>query len=172
MFKDGQIVLRPPAAGDIIPIATLANNKKVWDNLRDYFPHPYSEGDAESFINFIKNENPPVTFAIDYNGQFCGMISLVPQRDVYRKTAEIGYWLGEPFWGKGIMTTAIRLITEYGFSQSFDFIRLYAGVFEYNRASMRVLEKNGYRKEGISQKNIFKNGKIYDEHRFYLLKEI
>ena len=172
MLAEGQIVLRSPVEKDIPFIAKLANNKKVWDNLRDYFPHPYSEDDARSFLDMIKAEKPCLTFAIEYDKQFCGIISLAPQGDVYKKTAEIGYWLGEPYWGKGIMTIAVKLMTGYAFSPQLDFIRLYAGVFEYNIASMRILVKNGYTKEGIAQKNVFKNGKIYDEHRYYLLKEV
>jgi ribosomal-protein-alanine N-acetyltransferase len=170
ILSDGQIMLRPPTDYDIPKIAKLANNKKVWDNLRDYMPYPYSESDASSFVNQVKNENPAVTFAIEYNNEFCGFTGLKLQTDVYKKSAEIGYWLGEPFWGKGIMTKAVKLLTAYAFSESFDFVRLYAGVFDYNAASMRVLEKNGYEKEGISQKHIFKNGKIYDEHRYFILK--
>lgn len=168
-LKDGNIILRALADADKKALATLANNKKVWDNVRDILPHPYSEKDAEWFIDFLKKEDPRMTFAIEFNGEFCGMIGLTPQPDVYKKTAEIGYWIGEPFWGKGIATRALKLLTEYGLNQ-LDFIRIHTGVFEYNTASMRVLEKNGYEKEGIFKKSVFKNGKIWDEHRFSRVK--
>ena len=111
----------------------------------------------------------PMTFAIDYEGQFCGVIGLTRQTDVYKKTAEIGYWIGEPFWNKGIATKSVKLMTSYGL-QSLDFIRIHTGVFEYNIGSMRVLEKNGYTKDGVFKKSIFKNGKIWDEHRYSIIK--
>ena len=97
------------------------------------------------------------------------MIGLIVQKDVYRKSAEIGYWIGEPFWGMGIATKAVEPITEYGFME-LELNRIYTGVFEYNTASMKVLEKNGFEKEGIFKDAIFKNSKVYDEHRFFKLK--
>jgi len=84
---------------------------------------------------------------------------------VYHRTAEIGYWLGEPFWNKGIITIAVGLITEFGFNE-LDLIRIHTGIFEYNIGSMKVLEKNGYKKDGVFEKNITKNGKIVNEHRY------
>jgi ribosomal-protein-alanine N-acetyltransferase len=125
--------------------------------------------DALFFINLIKQENPQVSFAIEYKDNFCGMIGLMPQKDVYRKTAEIGYWLGEPYWHKGIATKAVELVTNYGFDQ-LNFIRLHTGVFEYNIASMKLLEKNGYLKDGVFKKSIIKNDKIWDEHRYSKIK--
>lgn len=106
-----------------------------------------------------------MSFAIEYNKQFCGMVGLLGQSDVYKKTAEIGYWIGEPYWNKGIATVAVKLLTVYGFDQ-LDVIRIHAGIFEYNIGSMKVLTKNGYEKEGVFKKSILKDGKIYDEHRF------
>lgn len=164
-----KINIRPLKITDASQLATLANNKKIWDNLRDYIPYPYDEKDAEDFINLTKNEHPKQNFAIEYQGALCGVISLSIQKDVYKKSAEIGYWVGEPYWGKGIATEAIKLITTYGFDQ-LGLVRIHAGVFEYNTASMIVLEKNGYKKEGISKKAICKNDQIYDEHRYHKLK--
>lgn len=106
-----------------------------------------------------------MSFAIEYDKQFCGMAGLVAQQDVYKKTAEIGYWIGEPYWSKGIATIAVKLLTAYAFDE-LNFIRIHTGVFEYNIGSMKVLTKNGYEKDGIFRKSIFKDGKIYDEHRF------
>ena len=97
MLQNGKIMVRPLTDNDREPLTKLANNKKVWDNLRDYMPFPYTQKDAEFFINMTRHEIPSVTFAITYHDQFCGVIGLVGQNDVYRKTAEIGYWLGEPF---------------------------------------------------------------------------
>jgi ribosomal-protein-alanine N-acetyltransferase len=165
MLKEGNIILRPLSDSDENALAQLANNKKIWDNVRDYLPFPYGIDDAISFIKLTQKENPQTTFAIVYGGQFCGVIGLVGQSDVYKRTAEIGYWLGEPYWNKGIATVSVKLLTDYGFNQ-LDFIRIHTGVFEYNIGSMRVLTKNGYSKDGIFKKSILKNGQIFDEHRF------
>jgi len=162
--------IRSLISEDISELAKLANNKKVWDNLRDYIPFPYNENDAEFFINLTEQENPKQSFGIIFKGKLCGVIGLVMQKDVYRKSAEIGYWLGEPYWGKGIATKAVKLITDYGFNK-LDLNRIYTGVFAFNIASMKVLEKNGYEKEGVFKNAIIKNEKIYDEHRFYKLNQ-
>jgi ribosomal-protein-alanine N-acetyltransferase len=151
MLQHEKIILRPLNDNDSPELARLANNKKIWDNLRDFIPFPYTIEDAIFFINMVKEEKPVMTFAIEFEEQLCGVISLVGQKDVYRKTAEIGYWIGEPFWNKGIATIAVKLITEYGFDQ-LDYVRIHTGVFEYNTGSMKVLEKNGYKNEGIFEK--------------------
>ncbi len=165
MLQYENINLRALNDDDKEALALLANNKKIFDNVRDGFRHPYNIDDAVSFINSIKNVIPQVTFVMEYESKFCGMIGLIPQKDVYRRTAEIGYWLGEPFWNKGITTTAVKLITDYGFNE-LDFIRIHAGIFEYNTASMKVLDKNGFKIDGVFEKNIIKNGKIWNEHRY------
>ncbi|WP_299766410.1 GNAT family protein [uncultured Dokdonia sp.] len=164
------ITLRPLELSDASQLATLANNKNIWNNLRDYIPFPYNENDAKSFITQTKQEDPKQNFGIEYKGNLCGVIGVITQNDVYRKTAEIGYWIGEPYWGKGIATKAIALITHYGFEQ-LELIRIHAGVFEYNISSMKALEKNGYMKDGIFKKAIIKNEKIYDEHRYYIIRD-
>ena len=163
-----EIKIRSLESSDRSELAKLANNKKIWDNLRDYIPFPYKEEDAEFFINSTLKEEPKQTFGIEFNGKLYGVIGLVVQKDVYKKSAEIGYWIGEQYWGKGVATKAVELISEYGFDK-LGLIRIYAGVFEYNIASMRVLEKNGFEKEGIFKNAVCKNDKIYDEHRFYKL---
>ena len=165
-----QIKLRLLKLSDKTELTRLANNKKVWDNLRDHIPFPYKESDAEFFIDRTKNEEPKQTFGIQFNGKLVGVIGLVIQKDVYKKSAEIGYWIGEPFWGNGIATKAVELITEYGFNQ-LALNRIYAGVFDYNITSMKVLKKNGYEKEGVFKNAILKNDKFYDEHRFFKLKK-
>jgi len=170
MLQDGKIILRPLNDNDASELARLANNKKIWDNLRDLMPYPYSIDNAVFFINLTKQENPQVTFAIEFDKQLCGVIGLVQQQDVYRKTAEIGYWIGEPFWNKGIATKAVALITKYAFDD-LDLVRLHTGVFEYNTASMKVLEKSGYKKDGVFEKAILKNENIWDEHRYYKIND-
>ena len=163
------ITLRALQLSDKSDLAKLANNKKIWDNLRDYIPYPYTEKDAEVFINLSKEQNPTQTFGIAYDGMLVGVIGFNVQKDIYRKSAEVGYWIGEPFWGKGIATEAVKLITAYGFNE-LELIRIYTGVFEHNTASMKVLEKNGYSREGIFKNAVIKNGKVCDEHRFFILK--
>ena len=165
MITDGIITLRSLIDDDASTLAKLANNKKIWDNLRDIMPYPYSVDNAIFFINLVKQEDPQVTFGIEYKGALCGVIGLVAQQDVYKKTAEIGYWIGEPYWNKGIATRAVNLVTSYGFNK-LDIVRIHTGVFEYNTASMKVLENCGYKKDGVFEKAIFKNGKTWDEHRY------
>ena len=168
-LKRNKIILRPLADNDKDELARLANNKKIWDNLRDIMPHPYTTDNAIFFINQVKQEDPQMTFAIEYDGQFSGVIGLTGQQDVYKKTAEIGYWIGEPFWNKGIATEAVKLITDYGFNQ-LDLVRIHTGVFEYNLSSMKVLDKCGYKKDGVFEKSIIKNGQIWNEHRYSITK--
>jgi len=151
-------------------LASLLNNKKIWDNLRDYIPYPYTEKDAVEYIDFCNLQNPRTYFAIEYEGKFVGSIGLIIQQDVYRKSAEIGYWIGEPYWGKGITSKAVQLIVDYGFKR-LDVVRIYTGIFEYNIASQRVLINNGFVNEGVFKNAIFKNGKLCDEVRFSIIKE-
>jgi len=166
-----KVILRALNLSDKTGMAQLANNKKIWDNVRDGFGHPYTEKNAEEFIKRQAKSEMEKVFAIDCNGELCGLIGLILQNDVYRKSAEIGYWIGEPFWGKGIVTKAIELITRYAFDE-LKLIRIYAGIFEYNVGSIRVLEKNGFKKEGVLKKAVFKNGEFWDEHRYALLNDI
>ncbi len=170
MLQNGNIILRALTDEDAPALAQLANNKKIWDNVRDILPHPYGIDDAIFFVNLTKQENPQCSFAIEYENQFCGMVGLVPQQDVYRLTAEIGYWMGEPFWGKGIATKAVKLVTEYGFN-ALGFVRIHTGIFEHNIGSIKVLEKNGYKKECVFEKSIIKNGKILNEHRYSKIRQ-
>lgn len=165
-----KIGLRSLEESDSAQIARLINNKKIWDNLRDYIPYPYKMEDADYFIDCAKKQPLAQTFAIILDdGELCGVISLESQSDIYRMTAELGYWIGEKYWGKGIATKAIALITKHGFEE-LKLERIYAGVFGFNIPSMKVLEKNGYALEGVFRNAIIKNDKILDEHVFAKLK--
>lgn len=159
------LILRPFADSDSQQLARLCNNKKIWDNVRDFIPFPYTEQHAEEFINFCKNENPKVTFAIERKGELTGCIGLVRQSDVYRLGAELGYWIGEPFWNQGIATEAVRLITQYGF-EKLRLLRICSGVFDFNTGSKKVLEKAGFKMEGVFEQSIVKNGVICNEYRY------
>jgi [ribosomal protein S5]-alanine N-acetyltransferase len=162
--------IKPLSERDAAAVAAYANNEKIAVNLRDGFPHPYTLEHAESFIRNMCLKEPPMIFAIEFQGQFCGVIGLHGQEDVYRQTSEIGYWIAEPFWGKGIASEAVRLVTDYGLNE-LGFVRIHTGVFEYNKASMRVLEKNGYQLDGIFRKSVTKMGRIWDEYRYSIIRE-
>ncbi len=161
-LMDGSVRLRHFRDSDAERMAELANNPKIGKNLRDGFPYPYTVEDAKNFLK--KYEGFEFFFAIEYGGIHVGNISLVPQDNVHIKTAEIGYFLGEPYWNKGIMTSAVKLITNYGFKSGF--ARIHTGVYEFNPASQKVLQKCGYTLEGIFRKNVLKEGKLWDEYRF------
>lgn len=142
-----------------------ADNRKVWQNLRDSFPHPYKERDADDWIDLVSRVEPETNFAIEVDGEAAGGIGLELKTDVYRCSAEIGYWLGEPFWGRGIATEAVGAMTEWGF-ENLDLTRIYASVFSHNPASMRVLEKAGFVHEATLKDAVCKEGKVLDEHVF------
>lgn len=162
-------ILRAWQRGDENALAKYANNYNVWRNLRDTFPYPYSLQDAEQWINLASEENPAQNLAIVVNGEAVGGIGIVINNGNYRHNAEIGYWLGEPFWGKGIATEVVRQMTEYTFHH-FDVLRLEAHVYSYNPASAKVLEKNGYEYEGTMRKSIIKEGVLYDAYFYAKLK--
>lgn len=168
LSKDN-IRLRELQPADNERLAELANNKKIWDNVRDFFPHPYTQKDANEFIGICAKENPKTTFAIEFHKELTGVAGLVLQTDIYRKSAEIGYWIGEPYWNKGIATSAVKLLVNYGF-ESLKLYRIFTGVFEYNKASQKVLEKCGFKHEGIFEKSVFKNNTIFDEYRYGMVK--
>lgn len=144
-------------------LATNFNNKKIWDNLRDYIPHPYTLADAENFINKQIETTPTQNFAIFNEEELVGGIGITLQEDVYRMNVELGYWLAEPFWGAGIASVAVSLMCEYVW-QTFAINRIVAEVFEYNKPSMRILEKNGFRLEAVRRKGVLKNDYLVDNY--------
>ncbi|MDD4108591.1 MAG: GNAT family N-acetyltransferase [Prolixibacteraceae bacterium] len=171
ILKDGDVKLRPLREDDKYRMAELANNEKISINLRDGFPYPYTIEDAENFIRTAMSNKPASIFAIEYGNVYVGNIGLHKESDVYRKSAELRYFIGEPYWNKGITTKAAKLICNYGFRE-LDIVRIHSGVFEYNHASQKVLEKCGFKKEGIMEKAVWKNGKLCNEIRYALLKNI
>ena len=168
-LSNENVTLREFTSDDKYRLAELANNPKISVNLRDAFPNPYSISDAENFLEKYAKLDLSQILAIEFNSVYAGNIGLHKGVDVYRKSAEIGYFLGEPFWNLGIMTKAVNLICDFGF-QTMDIVRIHAGIFEYNPASMRVLEKCGFKREGIFEKSVIKNGVFYNEIRYAKLK--
>jgi len=154
--------LRPFNANDLDSLVLYANNFKIAQNLTNQFPHPYSEENGKAFIAMATQHSPTHIFAIVVEGKAVGGIGIHPQSDVQCKNAEMGYWIGEPFWGKGIITSAVKQMVEYGF-KNFDITRIYARPFGTNVASMRVLEKAGFVLEAKFEKTFYKNGVFLDE---------
>jgi RimJ/RimL family protein N-acetyltransferase len=139
-----------------------ANNYNIARYMTDRFPYPYTLQDANSFIEMASTGRPPNILAIEVEGKAAGGIGLHMQPDIYRKNAEMGYWLGEPYWGKGIITNAIIEMTRYGFA-NWDINRIFARPFGTNKASQRVLEKAGFTLEGKFEKSLYKNNEYLDE---------
>jgi RimJ/RimL family protein N-acetyltransferase len=139
-----------------------ANNRNVWLNLRDRFPHPYTKDDAKRWLEIATEIKPETNFAIAVEGVAIGAVGFSVQSDVAYRSGEIGYWLGEEFWGRGIATEALVAVTDYAFA-SYDLCRLYAHVFEWNLASARVLEKAGYKLEGRLNKSVTKDKQTIDQ---------
>lgn len=154
--------LRPWALSDLDSLVRYANNPDIAKFMTDQFPHPYTPEKARGFIEFASTALPHRILAIDVDGQAVGGIGIHPQTDIHCKNAELGYWLGEPFWGRGIMTGAIRQMVEYGF-KTFGITRIFARPFGTNAGSQRALEKAGFVLEGRFEKTLFKNGEYLDE---------
>lgn len=154
--------LRPFTTNDLESLVKYANNPKIAANMTDKFPHPYTKENGKMFIEMATKNIPANILAIDINGEACGGIGIHPQEDVHRKNAELGYWLGEPFWGNGIIPEAIIQMVEYGF-MNFDINRIFARPYGTNSASQRVLEKAGFSLEARLEKTLYKNGEYKDE---------
>ena len=152
---------------DATALQEHADNSNVSRYLSDRFPYPYTLEDANFFINLQLEQSPVTNFVIDIDGELAGGISLEMRGDVYSKTPRLGYWLGEKHWNKGIITKATQLICNYGFAE-LDIICIQAVVFDPNIASMRVLEKAGFIKQGILAKSVVKNGEVFDEYIYAL----
>lgn len=167
-FSDYSI--RSYKLSDAKSIAKYANNYSIYKNLRDHFPYPYTEQHAKDWLRFVLSQIPETNFAIATGDELIGAIGFDIQKDVHRYSAEMGYWLAEPYWGKGIVTSALKLMTNYAFS-NFELNRIFAGVFEGNTASMNVLEKAGYSLEAKHRKAVFKEGVFLDFYIYSILKD-
>lgn len=167
-----QFTLRKWQQNDAEAVASAANNEKIAANLRNTFPYPYTLENARWYINdcISHEEERQMTRAIIADGKAVGSIGIFIKDDVYEKSGELGYWLAEEYWGKGIMTEAIKQICQEAFDK-FDIIRIFAEPFEHNKGSRRVLEKAHFTYEGTMRKGVFKNGKVYSYCIYSLLRE-
>jgi len=170
-IKGSKFVIRHWKADDEIDLQQHANNYNVSKYLRDRFPYPYTMNDALDWVNYMKGRKDDFNFAITINDKVIGGIGLELREDIYRKTPLLGYWLGEQFWGTGIMTEAVRLVADYAFN-NLDIMSIQATVFSNNLKSMRVLEKVGFIKQGILKQCIIKNNEVFDEHIYAVFRNL
>ena len=170
IIKSKKFILRPYKKGDEKSLALNINNKKIYRNTL-HIPYPYTVKDAKKWVsdNLKEAKNKKfksINFVIDINGEVAGGIGF---NSIQEHKAEIGYWLGEKYHGQGIMTQAAKLVTKFGF-EKLKLKRIYAFVFLWNKPSARVLEKNGFKLEGVLRKNVKKDGKLFDDCLFAKIK--
>jgi [ribosomal protein S5]-alanine N-acetyltransferase len=158
-------IVRSWETDDVQSVARHANNRRIWLNLRDRFPHPYTEHDAISFIRRVRSNRPETTFAIEVDGEAAGGIGFMLLQDIERVSAEVGYWLGELYWGRGICSEALRVVTQYAIEQH-GLTRVFALPFAHNAASCRVLEKAGFELEGHLRRSAIKDGVVCDQRLY------
>ena len=169
-LKRNNYLLRPWRKEDMPSLVVHANNHRISRNLRDGFPHPYTRQDAVNWLEMVAANRDDLILAIEVDGEAAGGIGIHHMKDVYRFNGEIGYWLSEKHWGRGIMSDAVGAMVEHAFTKT-HWLRLFATIFENNPASMRVLEKNGFTLEAVHRKTVVKEGVHMDEHLYALLKE-
>lgn len=152
-------------------VAKYANNEKIAEKLRDAFPYPYTRADAEGYVmSCVKNgDASSLCRAIVVDGKAVGSVGVFLREDVYRKSAELGYWLGEQYWGQGIMSAAVTKLCGEAFER-FDIVRIFAEPYAHNIGSRRVLEKSGFVLEGVMKKSVYKKGEIFDSCMYALVK--
>ena len=159
--EDSAVVLRPWRTDDYDSLVLYGNNKLVWRNLTNMFPHPYKLSDAVEWVAIASDSGPSVFLAIEFNGEAVGGVGVIAREGTDFHTGQFGYWLGQPHWGKGIATKASRALKNHAFSAE-RFKRLEAPVFAWNPSSMRVLEKTGFILEGVLRKSALKDGYLID----------
>ena len=161
---DGLLV-RPWRRDDLDALLRHANNPKIAANLRDQFPHPYTRRDGIDYLNFVRSVTVPMSFAMEYDGEAVGGIGFKLGIDIARLSVEMGYWLAEPYWGRGLTTRAVTAASDWAFD-GYKIVRVFATTFSHNVASMRVLEKAGFEREGLLRRSAIKNGVVLDQVMF------
>lgn len=167
-----EVAIRCWKMDDAYDLSCALNNKKILDNLRDGIPNPYTEEDAKSFIEIMLSaeKDSQYAWAITVDGKAIGSIGVFRKDNIHSRTAEMGYYIAEPYWGKGICTFAVKMACDYIFINT-NIIRIFAEPFYHNIASCRILEKSGFVFEGTLKKNAVKNGEIIDMKMYALIKE-
>ena len=163
--------VRPWTTADAESLYRHANNRNVSVHLRDRFPFPYELDNAKAFLNWLSAQPSPTVWAIEVNGEAVGGIGIELHSDIERVSAEIGYWLGEQVWGRGVATEALRAVTAEAFAR-YDLTRIYAVPFADHPASIRVLEKSGYVREGVMRQSAIKDGKVRDQALYAIYKPL
>jgi ribosomal-protein-alanine N-acetyltransferase len=158
----GDLRIRTWRKTDLDALLRHANNPKIAANLRDQFPHPYTRRDAIDFLNYVRDLDEPRSLAVEYGGEAIGGIGIRPGTDIARLSAEMGYWLSEAYWGRGLMTRAVQAASDWAFDY-YGVVRLFATVFPQNVGSIRVLEKAGFEREAVLRRSAIKNGVILDQ---------
>lgn len=164
-------MLRDWLESDAAELTAQANDRRIWLGLRDVFPHPYGIDDARAFIGRAMEMSPRTLLAVEVDGRVAGGIGYALHGDVERVSAEVGYWLGHEFWGRGIATTAVRLLTRHAFGAQPELRRLYAMPYARNLASARVLEKAGYTREAVLRQAVIKDGQVLDQFVYAILRD-
>jgi RimJ/RimL family protein N-acetyltransferase len=170
VLEAGSTVVREWRQSDAGQLADQGNDRRVWLGMRDTFPHPYGIDDAHAFIEMATKMLPRTFFAIEVDGRVAGGIGYKLHGDVERISAEVGYWLGYVYWGRGIATTAVGLLTRHAFAANPELRRLYAMPLATNAASARVLEKAGYRREAVLRQSVIKDGRVFDQFIYACLR--
>ena len=158
----GDLHIRPWRKSDLDALLRYANNPKIAANLRDQFPYPYTRRDALDYLEYVRTMDVPMSFAVEHGGEAIGGLGFKLGVDIARISAEMGYWLGEPFWGRGLTTRAVAASSDWAF-ENYKVVRIFATVFSENVASIRVLEKSGFTAEGVLRRSAIKNGVIRDQ---------
>lgn len=158
----GDLRVRDWRRDDLDALLRCANNPKIAANLRDQFPYPYTRRDGIDYLNYVRSMGVPMSFAIEYDGEAIGGIGFKLGTDISRLSLEMGYWLAEPFWGRGLTSRAVTAASDWALD-NYKIVRIFATVFSHNVASIRVLEKAGFEREGILCRSAIKNGVILDQ---------
>jgi ribosomal-protein-alanine N-acetyltransferase len=162
LLEVGDLSVRSWRKDDLKALLHHANNPNVANNLRDQFSHPYTRHDGIDFLDYAHTQEPESSFALEYGGEVVGGVGFHLGRDIARLSAEMGYWLGEEFWGRGLATRAVTAASEWAFD-NYKLARVFAFVFAHNVASIRVLEKAGFEREGLLRRSAIKNGVVIDQ---------
>jgi ribosomal-protein-alanine N-acetyltransferase len=164
--------LRPLEIADAKRLALLANNPKIASKMTNLFPHPYKYSDAYNFITKVAQQKVDQIWGIDWQGELVGVCGIHPQEDVYAPNAELGYWIGEEYWGNGITAKAVEALINFSWEKWKILERIFAGIYSNNPQSARVLQKLGFEQEACFKRSILKLGELLDTHIYAVYRSI